>query len=91
MNKISEEHLKTIQDQQAKLNNLLNQIGYVSAQKHGLLHEFGEVNKATEDFKSVLEAEYGQVNINVENGEYTPINEEELQKLKIVKEPENVE
>jgi calcineurin-like phosphoesterase family protein len=92
MNKISEEHLKTIQEQQTKLNNLLNQIGYVSAQKHGLLHEFGEVNKATEDFKSVLEAEYGrQVNINVENGEYTPINEEELQKLKIVKEPENVE
>ena len=50
--KIKEEHLKEIQDQQAKLNNLLNQIGYVSAQKHGLLHEFGEVNKATEDFRS---------------------------------------
>ncbi len=85
MNKISEEHLKTIQEQQAKLNNLLNQIGYVSAQKHGLLHEFGEVNKATEEFKSVLEAEYGQVNINVENGEYAPIDEEELKKLKVVK------
>ena len=91
MNKISEEHLKTIQEQQTKLNNLLNQIGYVSAQKHGLLHEFGEVNKATEEFKSVLEAEYGQVNINVENGEYTPIDEEELKKLKVVKEPADVE
>ncbi len=91
MNKISEEHLKTIQEQQAKLNNLLNQIGYVSAQKHGLLHEFGEVNKATEEFKSVLEAEYGQVNINVENGEYAPIDEEELKKLKVVKEPADVE
>ena len=54
MNKIKEEHLKTIQEQQTKLNNLLNQIGYVSAQKHGLLHEFGEVNKKVEDFKSVL-------------------------------------
>jgi len=84
MNKITEEHLKTIQEQQTKLNNLLNQIGYVSAQKHGLLHEFGEVNKATEDFKSVLEAEYGQVNINVETGEYTPIETEE--KLEVVKE-----
>ena len=77
MNKISEEHLKTIQEQQTKLNNLLNQIGYVSAQKHGLLHEFGEVNKSVEDFKSVLEAEYGQVNINVETGEYTPIEKKE--------------
>jgi hypothetical protein len=90
MNKISEEHLKTIQEQQAKLNNLLNQIGYVSAQKHGLLHEFGEVNKATEDFKSVLESEYGQVNINVETGEYTAIEEES--KMEVVKEePANVE
>ena len=89
MNKISEEHLKTIQEQQAKLNNLLNQIGYVSAQKHGLLHEFGEVNKATEDFKSVLESEYGQVNINVETGEYTAIEEES--KMEVVKEePANV-
>jgi len=73
MNKISEEHLKTIQDQQKKLNNLLNQIGYVSAQKHGLLHEFGQVNKEAEDFKSVLEQEYGQININVDTGEYTEV------------------
>ena len=78
MNKIKEEHLKTIQEQQTKLNNLLNQIGYVSAQKHGLLHEFGEVNKKVEDFKSVLEAEYGEVNINVETGEYTSIEKPEL-------------
>ncbi len=78
MNKIKEEHLKTIQEQQTKLNNLLNQIGYVSAQKHGLLHEFGEVNKKVEEFKSVLEAEYGEVNINVETGEYTLIEKPEL-------------
>ena len=50
------------------LNNLLNQIGYLSAQKHGLLHQFGETNKKVEEFKSVLEAEYGEININVETG-----------------------
>lgn len=81
MNKIKEEHLKTIQEQQTKLNNLLNQIGYVSAQKHGLLHEFGEENKKAEDFKSLLEEEYGQININVETGEYTKIEEPELTKV----------
>jgi len=90
MNKISEEHLKTIQEQQTELNNLLNQIGYVSAQKHGLLHQFGETNKKVEEFKSVLEAEYGQVNVNVETGEYTKMTEEELNKLKVVKEPTDV-
>jgi len=90
MNKIKEEHLTKIQDQQKRLNNLLNQIGYVSARKHGLLHEFGEVNKQTEEFKSVLEAEYGEVNINVETGEYTPIETKE--EMKVVKEePANVE
>ena len=78
MNKISEEHLKTIQDQQTKLNQILNQVGYLEAQKHGLLHEFGQVNKEVEDFKSVLEAEYGEVNINVETGEYTAIQKENL-------------
>jgi len=61
-----------------------------SAQKHGLLHEFSEVNKETESFKSVLEAEYGQININVDTGEYTSIQTEE--KLEVVKEePANVE
>jgi hypothetical protein len=78
MNKISEEHLATIQEQQTKLNQILNQVGYLEAQKHGLLHEFGEVNKKVEDFKSVLEAEYGEVNINVETGEYTAIEKENL-------------
>lgn len=89
MNKISEEHLKTIQEQQTKLNQILNQVGYLEAQKHGLLHEFGEVNKTVEDFKSVLENEYGEVNINVETGEYTPIEKEP--KLDVVKEETNVE
>jgi len=39
------------------------------------------VNRETEDFKSVLEAEYGQVNINVETGEYTEIETPELSKV----------
>ena len=83
MNKISEEHLKTIKEQQTKLNQILNQVGYLEAQKHGLLHEFGEVNKSVEDFKSVLEAEYGQVNINVETGEYTVIEKEEDKEIPV--------
>ncbi len=83
MNKISKEHLEKIQEQQTKLNQILNQVGYLEAQKHGLLHEFGEVNKSVEDFKSVLEAEYGQVNINVETGEYTVIEKEEDKEIPV--------
>jgi len=75
--KIKEEHLKTIQEQQTKLNQILNQVGYLSAQKHGLLHEFGKINEEVEDFKSILEAEYGEININVETGEYTTLEKKE--------------
>ncbi len=87
--KIKEEHLKTIQEQQTKLNQILNQVGYLSAQKHGLLHEFGEINREVEDFKSILEEEYGEININVETGEYTIL--EKPTELEVVKETSDVQ
>jgi len=87
--KITPEQLQTIQDQQTKLNNLLNQIGYVEAQKHAFLHEFADVNMKVEEYKKELEKQYGQININVEDGTYTEIKEEEkAPDLKVVKEEE---
>ena len=74
--KIKEEQLTTIREQQLKLNELLNQIGVLEANKHGLLHELAGVNKDIEDYKSVLEKEYGAININLEDGTYTDIEEE---------------
>jgi len=74
--KIKEEQLATIKEQQIKLNELLNQIGVLEANKHGLLHELAGVNKDIEDYKSVLEKEYGAININLEDGTYTDIEEE---------------
>ena len=77
MNKITEEELKTIQDQQDKVNQILNRVGYLESQKHGLLHELAAVNKEIEDFKAVLEKEYGAVNISIADGTYTEIEQEE--------------
>jgi hypothetical protein len=76
-NKITEDQLNKIKEQQSKLQELLNQVGYAEATKHGLLHEFAKVNKETEDFKKELEAEYGSININVETGEYTELDKNE--------------
>lgn len=76
MAKIKNDQLTKVREQQTKLNELLNQIGYLEAQKHGLLHEFAKVNKEVEDYKKELEAEYGQVNINLETGEYTELNKD---------------
>jgi hypothetical protein len=76
--KIKEEQLKKIQEQQAAVNKILNEVGYLEANKHGLLHELAGVNEGIEDFKKQLEEEYGAVNINLEDGTYTEIKEEEL-------------
>jgi len=77
MSKIKEEQLSKIQEQQKSLNSILNEVGYLEAQKHGLLHQFAGINKEVEDFKNELESEYGAVNINLEDGTYTPIEKVE--------------
>ena len=74
--KIKEEELLLIQEQQKQLNELISNIGLLESQKHGLLHEIAGVNSEIEDYKEVLEAEYGAINISLENGDYTEIKED---------------
>jgi hypothetical protein len=74
--KIKEEELLLIQEQQKKLNELVQNIGLLESQKHGLLHEIATSNKEIEDYKEVLEAEYGAINIDLEDGTYTEIKED---------------
>ena len=77
--KIKEKELKTIQEQQIKLNELVHNIGLLESQKHGLLHDIAIANKDIEEYKNVLEKEYGAININVEDGTYTQIKEEDVE------------
>ncbi len=74
---ISKDQLEKIQDFQKELNKLLNETGFLEAQKTAVLAKFHEVNKQTEDFKKELEEEYGSININLEDGSYTLIEKEE--------------
>ncbi len=77
--KIKEEQLNKIKDQATKTNQLLNEIGYIESKKHQLLHNLAQLNEEINDHKQELEKEYGQVNINLEDGSYEAIKEEELQ------------
>ena len=79
MKKIKEEHLKEIQSQQTELNKIINHIGYLEGQKHAHLHKMADVNQTINEFKLELEKEYGQVNINIETGEYTKLEEKEAE------------
>jgi hypothetical protein len=81
-NKIKQEQLETIRTQQKELNTLLNNIGVLESQKHSLLHKLADVNKAIDEFKTELFNEYGNVNINIEDGSYT--------EMEVKAEPETV-
>jgi len=78
MSKIKEEQLNTIRKQQTELQKVINDIGVLETQKHGLLHQVATINQAVETTKQDLEKEYGMVNINLETGEYTDIPKPEL-------------
>ncbi len=74
---IKKDQLTKIVSQQKDLNTLLANIGVLESQKHSLLHKIADVNKEVEEFKTLLESEYGAININLEDGTYTEIENEE--------------
>jgi len=72
---ITKEQLEKIVNQQKDLQALLTNIGVLESQKHGFLHQIADVNREIEDFKNVLQEEYGPININLEDGTYTLLEE----------------
>ena len=73
--KITEEELNGIVAEQKEVNTILNQLGLLESNKHVLLHKLDEVNRRVEKTKSILEDKYGAVNINLEDGVYTKIED----------------
>lgn len=84
--KITAEQLEKLVKNQKELNTILVNVGVLESQKHSLLHQLADVNKESEEFKSELQAEYGSININLEDGSYVEVenNEEEATKLDVV-------
>ena len=75
-NKITAEELETIKDQQTELGQVVNQIGQLEANKHSLLHKIAGINEGIEETKKQLEEKYGSINIDLETGTYTEIEDE---------------
>ena len=76
---ITEEQLKTVQEQQAKLTEGLRTLGVLDVQKQNSHNEIKKVSEEIEATKKELEDEYGQVNINLEDGSYTDIEKEDAE------------
>lgn len=70
---ITKEQLEKISKQQEDLGKLLTNLGVLETRKHAILHQIADLNKEIEFFKSELEAQYGAININLEDGSYTEI------------------
>ena len=74
--KITDEQLKLLQEQQGKLNEVLRTIGVLETQKSNVLKEVESISKEVEATKKEREEEYGQININLNDGTYEDIVEE---------------
>jgi len=74
---ITEEQLKTVQEQQAKLTEGLRTLGVLDVQKQNVHGQIAELSKEIEATKKELENEYGQVNIDLKDGSYTEIEKED--------------
>ena len=77
-NKITQEQLEELQSYVGKLNNAAAQIGNLELQKHQINHAAAEVQSDLNKFQAKLEEKYGKVQINIQDGTYKPIEEEEV-------------
>ena len=77
MSKIKKEELEKLQEANNKLNAVKHDLGLLETQKHSLLHLYAdEVNKL-EELKKELEDSYGKINIDLKDGSYEEIKEED--------------
>ena len=77
MSKITKEELKELQEQEQKKNAIKHDIGVLETQKHSLLHVWAEIVTQQEGAKKELEEKYGKINIDLKNGSYQEIEEQE--------------
>ena len=76
MAKITDEELKSLQEQEKNKAAILHDLGVLETQKHTLLHAFAQIQSEQEELKKQLEEAYGKINIDLKDGSYTEVVEE---------------
>ena len=76
VNKIEEQELTTVKEQQGKIQQVVMDLGSLELRKAEVLGAYSEFAKELEVIKKELEEKYGQVNINLQDGSYEKIEEE---------------
>tara|TARA_R110000803_G_scaffold51266_2_gene106051 strand:- start:210 stop:446 length:237 start_codon:yes stop_codon:yes gene_type:complete len=75
--RITDEELELIREQQTKIAQIKQDIGTLELRKHEVMGVMLDFNQEVEETKTTLEEKYGRVNINLDDGTYTGVEEEE--------------
>ena len=74
---IKTNELKELQEVVNKINQAQLEVGQIETRKHMLLHSLATVQDELKAIQDKLEAEYGKVSINIQDGTYEAIKEED--------------
>jgi len=77
MSKITEAELEGLQKQEQKKGAILHDLGLLQTQINTLNHFYVELMKEQDETKKELEESYGKVNIDLKDGSYELIKEDE--------------
>jgi hypothetical protein len=75
--KIKNDELESLKELVGKETQIVNQIGLLEAEKHSGLHALAQVRDDLQKKKVEIEDKYGKISINLEDGSYEEIQEEE--------------
>jgi len=83
MSKLEEKELKSLQENQGKINQVVSNFGAISIQKinlekskESLLEELKKIEAEQIELKKELEDKYGKISVNLQSGEFEIIPEE---------------
>ena len=76
MGKLSKSELKEFKEQEQKKQAILHDLGLLQTQSHTLSHMFAELAMKQEKNKKDLEAKYGNIEVNLEDGTFKLITDE---------------
>ena len=74
--KLSKDELKVFREQEEKKQAILHDLGLLATQSHTLSHMFAELAMKQEQSKKELEAKYGNIEVNLEDGTFKLITNE---------------
>ena len=77
MSKITESELKLLQEQEKKKSAILHDLGLLQTQTYSLNHMYLELMVEQNKTKKELEETYGKVNINLQDGSFEIIKDDD--------------